>query len=167
MDILGTLIIAIFIILIPVQVYFRLSFLVIKRISIFHLSITTIEFCIFSFLYIYAFTNFDGDIHEKHLLSRSWSWFILYLGYLAYFSNNLLADKKPGKMETLFPIFMWISLAYSLFFIFELVLQNQYEIYKLIFLQLPYTFVIIFGLFIYHLRPAKEKISFGEKNVHF
>ena len=100
-------------------------------------------------------------------MSRGWSWILLLIGFLAYLVNNILADSKPKKFELLLLVCMCLSLFYSVFYIFELVTQNEYKIHKLLLLQLPFPSLIIFGLFIYRLRPSKVKIDFDKPNVHF
>lgn len=132
MNIVGPLKIVAYVLLISIQVYFRLFFLIFKKISFYHLRIIVIEFCILSFFCIYAFQNFDAYIQENHLVNKRWSWILLLSGYLSYFVNNLLADRKPKKIEILFFVSMWISLSHSVLSIFELVTLHEYKILKLL-----------------------------------
>lgn len=154
MNIMGPIVIIAYIILVPLQIFFRFVTLLLKKRIYFHVGITAIEFLGLAILYILSFQNFDSYYQETHKVSKNYSLIFLFIGYFAYFINNLLIDKVPKKIDSILMVLMCFSLAYSIFSIGELLFRNDFKPIKLVLLQLPYPLLMMIGLVTYKLRPS-------------
>lgn len=165
MNIIGPIFTIAYLIFVPVQIIVRLSFLMVKKKSLFHVKFSAFEFWGLAIIYVLAFQNFDSYYQEKHLVNKTYSMAILFIGFLAYFINNMLVDKKPKRIEILLITVMGASLLYSLFSVWELLFQNEFIILKVLLLQLPYPLLMIIGLLIYKYRPTLK--SSDSEHVQF
>lgn len=130
--VLGVIVIALYLIFIPIIIYYRLIYFIKYKTELNLAYFMAVDFCTAFFL-IWAFFDFEAPYSlEQHSFNKSSSVFILVIGYVAYYINNLLSQCSPHKIEQILLVVMTLSLLYSIYFIGEIIFSsNGYKLIKL------------------------------------